>query len=89
MRENFFDRSFFPYLYLDSRGIPTPIDSIVHKFVFPTGSDKKVLKTIQDMCLFYTLSQKLTIAFRYYNRDELRMGYHIEAQGFDSGVRQL
>lgn len=70
----------FPYLYLDSHGIPTPIDSIVHEFVFPTGSDKKVLKTFKT-CVF---SQKLTIAFSYYNGDESRMGYGIETQGFES-----
>lgn len=27
------------------------------------------------MCLFYKLSQKLTIAFRYHNEDESWVGY--------------
>ena len=33
---------------------------IVHKFNFPTGSDKQVLKNNSQHCLFYKLSQKLT-----------------------------
>lgn len=44
------------------------------------------------MCLFYKLSQKLTIAFRYYNEDESwmgYMGYGTETKGLDSNRTDL
>lgn len=37
------------------------------------------------MCLFYKLSQKLTIAFRYYNEDESWVGY----MGYDRDTMSL